>query len=77
VNTKTQRVYEFIRDYIETHGSAPTHDEIAAGAPVAKIDVPNHLSRLAMHELIEYTPSKKRGIKLKQAPPYGEGRGSP
>jgi SOS-response transcriptional repressor LexA len=65
VNEKTQRVYDFIREYIGTRGHAPTHDEIVAACHISKLDVPTYLSKLAVNGLIEYQSGKPRGIKLK------------
>jgi SOS-response transcriptional repressor LexA len=66
MNDKTWQVYEFIREYIDRKGFAPTHQEIVKACQVGKNDVPNHLTLLVAHELIDYEPRKFRAIKLKQ-----------
>jgi SOS-response transcriptional repressor LexA len=65
VNEKTHQVYIFIREHIERKGYAPTQREIAMGSHISSDKVTHYLSILAMHELIEYTPGKWRGITLK------------
>jgi sulfur relay (sulfurtransferase) DsrC/TusE family protein len=65
MNDKTWQVYEFTREYIERYGYAPAHREIVAACHVGKNDVPNYLTLLAAHSLIDYEPGTYRGIKLK------------
>jgi hypothetical protein len=43
--------------------------EIVAACHINSGNVPYYLELLAAHELIEYQPSRVRGIRLKQAAP--------
>lgn len=62
---ETERVYDFIVEYIRTHhGLSPTQDEIANGCFMSRSSVQRHLPFLHASGRIELTPGAKRSIWL-------------
>ena len=60
----TEVVYQFIQDYWEREGSAPTIREIASGCFLGHSTVQRHLDRLAAWGWITLRPGRARGIVL-------------
>lgn len=64
----TQRVYEYLKGYIEREGFPPTHREIAEACYIGTASVNRHLDRLHMLEIIERVEGKNRGLRLTGKP---------
>jgi repressor LexA len=60
----TEKVYQFLKNYIEERNYPPTVREIADGCALARSSVTRHLDRLEMQGRIERLPGKARGIRL-------------
>ncbi len=60
----TEVVYEFIRDYKEREGLAPSIREIAKGCYLSLPTVQYHLLRLEAWGWLRLLPGKARGIVL-------------
>jgi SOS-response transcriptional repressor LexA len=60
----TEIVYEFIRDYIERVGVAPSIREIADGCFISRASAHYHLSRLDAWGWVMVLPGTARGIVL-------------
>jgi SOS-response transcriptional repressor LexA len=60
----TEKVYEFIRDYIRTHQLNPTLREIGSGCFISTSTVSIHLARLEAKEWIVREPQLSRSIRL-------------
>jgi len=64
---RQQRVFDFIRDYIERAGMPPTRAEIAAALGFRSTNAAvDHLKALAKKGVIELRPGMSRGIRLVQ-----------
>lgn len=67
----TQRVYDYIRDYVAEHHYGPTLREIGAGCYVAHTTVITHLAKLEAKGWITREFGKSRSIALGEyAPDY-------
>ena len=67
------RILEFIRAYIETHGYGPTVREIGVAAELrSTATVHYHLQRLAEEGAILYDANRKRSIALAASRPTGQ-----
>ena len=60
----TQQIYNFIRDYIEEHGHAPSQREIASGCFIALGTVSKYLAILQVQGLIDREKRHTRSISL-------------
>jgi len=62
---KTQRVLEWIQDFVTQHQIAPTHREIAAGLGFkSAASVQAHIQRLEEAGLVAKLPRKSRSLRL-------------
>ena len=65
LNTKSLRIYDFIRRYMERNGFPPTLDEIAAGAGFrSRSGVVRHLDKLETCGWIARRHGNARSIRL-------------
>jgi repressor LexA len=65
---KQQETFQFIKNYMLTHGIAPTEAEIAEGIGISSRGVVHrYVTALAKAGYIEMTPSRKRNIRLVEA----------
>lgn len=62
--TMTDEVYDFIADYVATHGYPPSTRDIASGCCLSRGGVTRYLDRLQMSGRIEREPGKARSIRL-------------
>jgi repressor LexA len=60
----TAQVWDFVSDYINRNGFAPSHREIADGCFLSKSAVVRHLDRLEARGHIEREPNQARSIRL-------------
>lgn len=72
---KQLRVFEFIRDFKESHGYAPTLEEIARAFGVSKITVLQYLRSLQKRGAIRRTRYQARAIEIVE--PTSPRRGAP
>jgi SOS-response transcriptional repressor LexA len=63
-NSTTEVVYQFIQDYMEREGIAPSIREIAEACYMGRSTVQRHLDRLAAWGWIIQRPGRARGIVL-------------
>ena len=62
-----QRTYDFIRDYLETHGESPTYPEIAAGIGIRSVGVVHRYVQALIDNGYLYKESgRHRGLRLAQ-----------
>lgn len=64
VQSMTESVLIFIRQYHQEHGVMPSQREIAEGCYISKSNVIRHLDRLEMQGKISREPSLARNIRL-------------
>lgn len=70
-NHETRRIYEFIRDYWQAHGHAPSLREIGEGCYMAHTSILPHLAQLEAREWIVREIGLARSIRLgRLAPDY-------
>lgn len=67
-NSTTEAVYQFIQEYIQREGIAPSIREIAEACYLGRSTVPRHLDRLAAWGWIVQRPGRARGIVLVDRP---------
>lgn len=68
LTSKQQRIYSYIRQYMDEHGKSPTMDEIRAYANVGSINtVVDHLKALERKGYIVRRKHAKRNIELRNA----------
>jgi SOS-response transcriptional repressor LexA len=60
----TIEVYQFLKNYFQEHGFAPTHQEIADALYVARSGVSRHLDKLTIWGWISREDGKARTIRL-------------
>jgi SOS-response transcriptional repressor LexA len=63
-NATTEAVYDFIHDYVQRDGVAPSIREIADGCYLGRSTVQRHLDRLAIWGWVVLLPGRARGIVL-------------
>ncbi len=68
----TQRVYRFIKQFIEQRGFPPSQREIAEGCYMARSSVQRHLDVLEARGLIEREMGIARSLSLTDRTPSGE-----
>lgn len=74
---RTERVLEFITEYINKHGIAPSQDEIAEGTNYSNASaIRRHIKLLIEAGYIEHTPHRARSIRLMKQPEI-ETKGEP
>lgn len=62
---RKEKTFEFIKQYIEQNGYAPTYREIAEGTGICINTVYHHLNQLRYEKRIDYIDTKARTIKIK------------
>lgn len=63
-NQTSERIYQYIKQYIQTHQISPTVDEITAACEVAKSTSSYHLDKLEAEGRIARQWYKSRSIRL-------------
>lgn len=63
----TEKIYAFIRDYIEAHGFSPSLREISRGCYTSATNVVRHLDRLQMEGRLTREMKVPRSIVLVEA----------
>ncbi len=64
VNENTKQVYEYIRDYYDANGFAPSLDEIADACYLSRSTVVRYLDRLEAWGLVTRQPGVPRSLIL-------------
>jgi len=68
---KRKKLLDFIRDFINTHGYAPTLDEMAEEFGVSRITIHEHVCALARTGYLRRTKYRARAIELTDLLPPG------
>ena len=63
-NTYPRVIYNFIDTYWKEHGSAPSPDEIAQHIGLSDNTTRNYLQELQSWGAIDWTPNKRRTIRI-------------
>lgn len=75
---KQYEVLEFISQYTQTHGFAPTYEEIAQGIGTrSKGSMTKHISALADKGYIQRNPDRARSIQIVKTPEASNDEGIP
>ena len=71
LTARQQKVYDFIKEFLEAHGYPPTLQEMANTLKIQPSAVRAHLLLMAKKNALRYVPNISRGIELLQERPTG------